>query len=208
MPGARDRDTDTGGPVDGIVGDVITAVGLAATVASTYFGYLGVRHLIRRREARAPAPTPDPAPTPVPAAPPADPAPYDVFVSYGSAESDAAERLAGRLRESGASVFLVRWVAPGLVPLLEAERALSGATLGVLLFGRGTMDDPRITDEYAVLLTRAHEGGLRFVPAPVDDVTLPAFAAIRRPVDLREPGSAHYDTEVARLVRIVRGPAA
>ncbi|MET8135090.1 toll/interleukin-1 receptor domain-containing protein [Streptomyces sp. NPDC006290] len=200
--------------MDAIIGDVATVVGLVTTLASTYFGYLGVRHLIRRRHAGRPEGEPVAEPSAEPtggsAAHPGDDrsggqGTYDVFVSYADTESDAAERLAGCLREVDASVFLVRWVEPGLIPLMEAERALDGAALGVLLFGRTTMDDARIADEYAALLQRAHQGDLRFVPAPVDDVTLPAFAAVRQPVDLRAPGSARYDAEVGRLVRIVRG---
>ncbi|MFE4665001.1 toll/interleukin-1 receptor domain-containing protein [Streptomyces sp. NPDC056716] len=196
--------------MDAVVGDVITAVGLAATVASTYFGYVGVQHLIRRRGSAAPPPS-GPAreePGEQHDERPGEHPSYEVVVSYTTADGEAARRLAESLRRAGASVFLVEWVAPGLLPLLESQRALSEAVLGVLLFGRTTMDDPRIVDEYAALLQRAHGGGLRFVPAPVADVRLPAFAAIRQPVDLREPGSARYDTEVGRLVRVVRGRTA
>lgn len=174
----------------------IALVGLIATVAGTYFGYIGVRGQIRRRRGAglAPAPTPpDPG------------VPYDVFVSYADAEARAAERLAGDLGRAGASVFLVRWVAPGLLPRLESENALASTALGVLLFGDATMDDLRIKDEYAALLQRAHQGGLRFVPARTANGELPLFAAIRQPVDLREPGSPRYDAEVARLAQIVGG---
>ncbi|MFE1291164.1 toll/interleukin-1 receptor domain-containing protein [Streptomyces sp. NPDC058751] len=200
--------------MDGIVGDVVTAVGLVATLASTYFGYLGVRHLVRRRHAGRPdgEPVAEPSAEPAGGAPgtPGDGRPggqgaYDVVVSYADAERGAAERLAGCLRDADASVFLAHWVEPGLVELVETEKALGEAALGVLLFGRTTMDDTRIVEEYAVLLRHSHKGGLRFVPAPVDDVTLPAFADVRRPVDLRTPGSARYEAEVGRLVRIVRG---
>ncbi|MET7702156.1 MULTISPECIES: TIR domain-containing protein [unclassified Streptomyces] len=176
----------------------IALVGLIATVAGTYFGWIGVRGQIRRRRGAGRDPAPSPAP------PPPDPGvPYDVFVSYADAEARAAELLAGDLGRAGASVFLVRWVAPGLLPRLEAENALASTALGVLLFGVATMDDRGIKDEYAALLQRAHEGGLRFVPARTADVELPLFAAIRQPVDLREPGSPRYDAEVARLVEIV-----
>ncbi|MHA5052486.1 TIR domain-containing protein [Streptomyces sp. SD15] len=176
----------------------VALVGLIATVASTYFGYLGVRHVIRRRR------------TDDPVAQPADHRPagqdtYDVFVSYADAEADAARRLAEGLRAADTSVFLVRWVEPGLLPLLETERALTGAALGVLLFGRGAMAEPRIRDEYAAILERAYEGDFRFVPAQIEraeQVGLPRFAAIRRPVDLSEPGTARYDEEIARLAAI------
>lgn len=174
----------------------IGVVGLIATLVSTYFGYVGVRGQIRRRH-RAGPPSPPP---------PQVQGPYEVFVSYATAEAGTAERLAEDLRAAGTSVFLVRWVEPGLRPLLETERALTDAALGVLVFGPGTMDEPRIQDEYAALLDRVHEGGPRFVfvPARTGNVTLPRFAAIRQPVDLSEPGSPGYLTAVARLAEIAR----
>ncbi|MDN0199560.1 toll/interleukin-1 receptor domain-containing protein [Streptomyces sp. S.PNR 29] len=168
---------------------VLTAVGTIAGVASAYLAHVAVRGRIRRPRGEAPRP-PEPRES------------HDVFVSYAAAEADVAERLARDLEEAGASVFLVRWVEPGLRPLLEAERALAGAALGVLLFGPGTMADARIQDEYAALLTGVYERGLRFVPARTEDVTLPGFAAIRQPVDLTEPGGPRYAAEVARLAEI------
>ncbi|WP_404818687.1 TIR domain-containing protein [Streptomyces triticiradicis] len=173
----------------------IALVGLIATVAGTYFGYVGVRGEIRRRRAAVSGPRPVIVPS--------RPDSYDVFVSYAEAEAGAAERLAGDLGRAGSSAFLVRWVEPGLIPLLESERALAETTLGVLLFGPGTMTDPRIMDEYAALLQRAYEGRFRFVPALTGNVELPTFAAIRQPVDLGAPGTARYDSEVASLLEIV-----
>lgn len=169
-----------------------TLVGATAGVASTYFGYVAVRGRIRRRRGDDDPPRP-----------PDTQGTYDVFVSYAAAEADTAERLARDLRAAGASPFLVRWVEPGLLPLLEAERALAHASLGVLLFGPGTMADARIQDEYAALLTGVYERGLRFVPARTGDVTLPGFAAIRQPVDLSEPGGPRYAADVGRLAEIV-----
>ncbi|MET7907522.1 toll/interleukin-1 receptor domain-containing protein [Streptomyces avermitilis] len=184
----------------------IALVGLIATVASTYFAWVPLRNRggLGRRAGRDPGPGPAPRPTPAPPqAQTQTQGPYDVFVSYADAEAEAAERLADRLREAGASVFLVRWVEPGLIPLLETERALVGATLGVLLFGPGTMAESRIREEYAALLQRVHAGGFRFVPARAGSVELPPFADIRRPVDLREPGTPRYDGEVTRLADTV-----
>jgi hypothetical protein len=172
----------------------VAVVGVIAAVASAYFAYVPVRDMVRRRQVRAPRQRP----------PEGQPQrPYDVFVSYADAEAGAAESLAGRLRDAGLSAFLVRWVEPGLIPLLEAERALSDATLGVLLFGVGSMADARIRDEYAALLQRTYDGGLRFVPACVGGAGLPPFAAIRQSVDLGGgPGSEGYEGEVDRLARI------
>ncbi|MHB9861576.1 toll/interleukin-1 receptor domain-containing protein [Streptomyces sp. YIM S03343] len=176
----------------------LAVVGVVVAVVSAYFAYLPVRDVLWRRRRTALAPASDPGPQP-----PEGQEPCDVFVSYADQEADAARRLAGPLREAGLSVFLVRWVEPGLTPLLEAERALGNATLGVLLLGRTTMADLKIRDEYAALLARAHDGGLRLVPALVArDVELPPFAAVRQPVDLSGPGGAGYDAAVAQLVRI------
>ncbi|MDX2709904.1 toll/interleukin-1 receptor domain-containing protein [Streptomyces sp. PA03-6a] len=172
----------------------IGVVGLIIAVVSAYFGYVGVRGRIRRRRGgeggRLVAAEGGDA--------------YEVFVSYAAPDVEEAERLAGCLQGAGIRVFLVRWVEPGLVSYLESERALAGATFGVLLFSDATMADLRIRDEYAALLQRVHGGGFRFVPARTGDVALPQFAAIREPLDLSEPGGPRYDADVSRLVGIVR----
>ncbi|MFF2625397.1 toll/interleukin-1 receptor domain-containing protein [Kitasatospora griseola] len=129
---------------------------------------------------------------------------YDAFVSYAEADTEAAQTLATRLRAEGLRVFLAEWIGPGLVESLEKEAALRVTANGILLFSSATMNDAAIRDEYAVLLQRVHTGGQRFVPVLVDDVELPPFARIRRPADLRNPGSAPYDANLAALVRAVR----
>ncbi|MFJ3670309.1 toll/interleukin-1 receptor domain-containing protein [Streptomyces sp. NPDC090106] len=128
---------------------------------------------------------------------------YDVIVSYASGDGDAAELLAGRLRAVDLEVFLARWVAPGLVPLLEADQALTEAGWGVLVFGPGTTADERASHEYAALLHRKFEAGLRFVPVRTSGDPMPPFAAIHQALDLTRPDTEHYDREVARLVRTI-----
>ncbi|WP_405743509.1 toll/interleukin-1 receptor domain-containing protein [Streptomyces sp. NBC_01525] len=179
--------------------DVIAVISGATALASTYFGYVAVRGQIRRRR------PPDPVEPPVPEPPVPDPAPgYDVFLSYADADADTARRLADRLRDAGLEVFLDAWIGPGLVASLEKERALLASANGVLLFSRATLADPAIRDEYAALLQRDHSGGRRFVPVLTDDVLLPPFARIRRPLDLRDLGADAFDAQLAALVRAVR----
>lgn len=179
----------------------IALAGLLTGVAGAYFGYLAVRERLRRPARRRPGP-------PVPSDPGG---PYDAFVSYGRDDAVPAEALAARLAEHGLRVFLARRTEPGLIPCLEAERALLGSANGVLLYSRSTMDDPDpgLRDEYAALLGRVHSGGRRFVPALLDDVAheeLPPFARIRGAVDLRRPGTPHHDRQIDALVRALRSP--
>ena len=103
-------------------------------------------------------------------------------------------------------VFLAAWVEEGLIVLLEKERAILSTANGVLLFSRASMVQPAMLEDYAALLARVHDGGRRFIPVLIDDVELPPFAAIRKPLDLRGARGADYDRQVGRLIRAVRGP--
>ncbi|GGO95082.1 toll/interleukin-1 receptor domain-containing protein [Wenjunlia tyrosinilytica] len=182
--------------------NLVTAVAsAAAAVATTYFGYLTVRHLVPFRmpfRRRTPAPGPAPEPGPDPAAAPDGS--YDAFISHAREDTEQAERLATDLRERGLRVFLAGCVGLGLVRSLEQERALLGSANGVLVFSRATMADPAVQDEYAALLDRVHSGGRRLVPVRIDDAALPPLAGIRVPLKLAAPGTDEYDEQMARLV--------
>lgn len=168
-------------------------VGVVGTVAAVVSTGIEVRGRMSRRR------------SPAPASPPVNQGGrYDVFISYAEADSGAAETLAGRLSAEGLRVFLAKWIGPGLVESLEKEAALSSSANGILVFSTATMNDAAIRDEYAALLDRVHTGGRRFVPVLVEDVELPPFARIRRPVDLRDPDSAPFDDGLAMLVRALQ----
>ncbi|MGW5638985.1 TIR domain-containing protein [Streptomyces sp. NPDC003832] len=188
----------------GLVSVLLTAVGV-------WFTYPGHR---TRRAGAGPAPAPTVPPVPqapsVPPEPSGSRQPYDALVAYADGDADAAELLARKLHEAELHVFLARWVEPGLVPLTGTDHALTEVPWGVLLFGSGTLADGRACDEYAALLHRKHEGGLRFVPARTTHDPLPPLAAIHQALDLTRPGTDHYEQQVARLVRLIRAarPAA
>lgn len=169
----------------------VSVTGTAAGIAAAWFGYLPVRHLLRRRGETA-------------AAPPrlAGDAGYDAFISYAEADAALAERLALGLRSRGVRVFLRKWVAVGLVEYLEKDAALRTAANGILLFSDATMRDPAIRDDYAAVLQRVHHGGRLFIPVLVGETDLPPYARIRKPLDLVRPGdrAAQLD-ELAELIR-------
>jgi hypothetical protein len=172
---------------------VLTGIGAAAGLAGTYFAYLAVDHRFRRGSR-------SPSVPPVPAGRGA----FDVFISYAAADSECAENLAGALRGHGLSVFLAAWIAPGLVVLLEQERALLRSAHGILVFSRAAMAQPAIVEEYAALLGRARASGGRFIPVIIDDVALPPFAAIRQPVRFRDGAGCADEAQVDGLARAVR----
>ncbi|MEV4580928.1 TIR domain-containing protein [Nonomuraea jabiensis] len=127
---------------------------------------------------------------------------YDLFLSYVDADAAAARRLARRLLTAhGLSVFFAEWsVGPGVVELVAKGEAIGRAAHGALLFSRNSVGDAELMDTYAALLTQVYNGSAgRFVPVRLDDVELPRFAEIRRPIDLRRG----YDAEVAKLAAAV-----
>jgi hypothetical protein len=132
--------------------------------------------------------------------------PYDAFISYAPQDSARAIELAEQLKGRGIRVFLAEWIEDGLIETLEKEKALLGAANGILVFSAATMANPATQADYAALLNRVNESGGRFVPVLLERVTLPPFAAIRRPADLTDPASPGYDARVDRLAKAV-GPA-
>lgn len=81
---------------------------------------------------------------------------------------------------------------------------MADAANGVLILSRATMYDQAIRDEYAVMLHRVRTGGRRFVPVLVEDVELPPFAAIRKPLDLSGASRSGYQRQLTSLVRALR----
>jgi hypothetical protein len=131
----------------------------------------------------------------------------DAVICFAQQDVTAVERLALRLRRKGVTVWIEPWVDPGLVVLLEKERAIGKAANGILVFSRAAVTQPEVMDDYAALLTRVHEpGGRRFVPVLIEDVPLPRFAALRRALDLTgDP--ADEEGRIDLLVRAIHSGA-
>ncbi|QXJ21187.1 toll/interleukin-1 receptor domain-containing protein [Actinomadura graeca] len=127
----------------------------------------------------------DPEPGPVLEPVPDPGGEIDAVMCFAEQDVATVERLALKLRRRGVTVWIEPWVEPGLVVLLEKERAIGAASNGILVFSRAAVTQPGVLDDYAALLARVHEpGGRRFVPVLIEDVPLPRFAALRRPLDL------------------------
>ncbi|MBU2670975.1 toll/interleukin-1 receptor domain-containing protein [Actinoplanes bogorensis] len=168
---------------------IVAIISMIAGVLAAWLAYVAVRGRVRRRKT-----------TLSKIAPPTGS--YDVFVSYAEDDKDRATWLANGLQSRGLQVFLKEWVGPGLIEQAEQERALDATANGVLLFSTSTMTQPDIRQEYAALLERVHTTGRRFVPVLIDDVDLPPFARIRKPLDLTD--RRHDDANLDRLAQALR----
>jgi hypothetical protein len=143
--------------------------------------------------------------TPPAVASSADPDPgHHAVVCCTGPDTVAAERLAVRLRAEGLRVLLARRTGQGLAESLDADMSLRAPATGLLVLGSATLDDAAVRDAYAALLRQDRSGGQRFVPVLVDDAELPPFTRSHHPVDLRNPGSAPYEKNLAALVRALR----
>lgn len=136
----------------------------------------------------------------------------DCFLSYNSADKQAARKLAEILRDRGLSVWLDEWcLRPGLpcLPLIEA--GIQSCPSFVVLVGKDGFG-PWQSEEMRAALSRAVGEKRTVIPViPVllaDDAAapkLPLFLAGRECVDLPPAGDADYACAIDRLVWGIRG---
>lgn len=166
----------------------------------------GRRADIERTAARWAAPTPPPLDSPPSAAPAGDPAAWDVYMSYARTDLTACNTLATALHEHGLRVFFDEWeVAPGDVLVHRLDTGLRDSRNGVLVVSRAAFAHPWVLQEYAALLTRAVDHGLRLVPVLIADAELPPLLATRVCVDIRGQPGPTRDEAVRRLALTLRG---
>ncbi|QXJ22363.1 toll/interleukin-1 receptor domain-containing protein [Actinomadura graeca] len=199
---------------------ILTSVGTTAGVVAATAGVVGTAHNLRRsREARAAPSRAAPAPpgSPAPASPPAGahgtagPPPggasrdeRDVFVAYSRDDETWVRDLAVRLEAAGFTVWLDAWdVGEGEVFVERIEAGIRRARNALMVIGARTPDEPLTRQEYAALMTRSIERGLRFIPVVRGAGEVPVFLATRRCVDFRDP--APFEERFDVLVRALRG---
>jgi hypothetical protein len=132
---------------------------------------------------------------------------YDASICYAPQDAARATELARQLAARGREIFLAELIGYGLIELLEKQKAVLGSANGILIFSATTMASHTVQSDYAILLNQVNENGGRFVPVLIEHVRLPPFAAIRKPVDLTDPGSPDYEARIDRLAEAIRpGP--
>ena len=160
-----------------VAGLIITAVGTVAGMVAAYFAWVTVRPRLISRESQARFVTPAQRVVRVQGG--SMGSVYDVFISYSHDDldwvSDFARRLEGEgLRVARDEVFL----KPGDVLVHALEQAIRDSAHGILVFSPTAIASGWVQQEYAALMQRSIQDGIRFIP--VLSVTL-SCPVSRRP---------------------------
>ena len=130
---------------------------------------------------------------------------YDVFISYSQDDVAWVSRLAKRLEGEGFTVARDEVVLkPGDLLVHAIEQAIRDSAHSILVFSPASVASGWVQQEYAALMQRSIEHGVRFIPVIIEDVELPAFAATRYYVDFRGVSKAEYDKRVAKIAEALR----
>lgn len=186
-----------------MAGLVFAAVGTVAGVAGAYFAWLAVRP--RLRSMKILADQSQSANLAIPIMGGSVGFLYDVFVSYSHDDLDWVTGFAERLESEGFRVARDEVVfKPGDVLVHAIEQAIRDSAHGILIFSPASVASGWVQQEYAALMQRSIQGGLRFIPVVIDDVELPVFAATRYYVDFQNVSAAEYDLLIVKIIKALR----
>lgn len=130
---------------------------------------------------------------------------YDVFVSYSHDDLDWVTDFAWQLEGQGFRVARDEVVLkPGDLLVHAIEQAIRDSAHGILVFSTASVASGWVQQEYAALMQRSIQAGLRFIPVVIDDVELPGFAATRYYADFRDVSAAGYDRLIAKITEALR----
>jgi hypothetical protein len=130
---------------------------------------------------------------------------YDVFVSYSHDDLDWVTGFAERLEGEGFRVARDEIILkPGDVLVHSIEQAIRDSAHGILVFSPASVASVWVQHEYAALMQRSIQDGLRFIPVLIDDVELPVFAATRYYADFRDVSAAEHDRLVGQITKALR----
>lgn len=130
---------------------------------------------------------------------------YDVFISYSHDDGDWVTRFAKRLEGAGFRVARDEVILkPGDVLVHAIEQAIRDSAHGILAFSPASIASGWVRQEYATLMQRSIQDGLRFIPVIIGDVELPSFAATRYYADFRDVSDAEYEQLIAKITQALR----
>jgi hypothetical protein len=111
--------------------------------------------------------------------------PYDVFISYNSADRSTAERLAAELRQHGFAVWLDRWeILVGHNIVDEVYRGIRSSEFVIVLLSCNSVDSRWVTEELARgRLREIEEQQIRVLPVRLEPCEIPEPLKTKRYAD-------------------------
>lgn len=127
-------------------------------------------------------------------------APFDVFLSYHSGDSEWVGRLKERLVADGLRVWLdSEQIRPGDRFPGALASAIDQVTSVIVVLSPGSVASPWVEEEFNLALAKRR----RVIAALIDDAEPPGFLQGRTWVDFRDP--AAFDSSLAQLVYGITG---
>lgn len=132
-----------------------------------------------------------------------------VFCSYRSADLDAVEDFAGRLRASGVEAWLDLWeIAAGDNLVTRMDEGVDGCDAALIFISEAWFDRAWAYDEYTSLVLRKVEDGIRLIPLLLEDDAGGGLSR-RLPARLRvlaRRSVADFDSVLDALLGVDRRP--
>jgi hypothetical protein len=130
---------------------------------------------------------------------------YDVFISYSHDDIDWVTGFAARLVREELRVARDEVVLkPGDVLVHAIEQAIRNSAHAILVFSPSSLASGWVRQEYATLMQRSIESGMRFIPVVIESVELPGFAATRYYADFRNVSADEYDRLIGKITIALR----
>lgn len=127
-------------------------------------------------------------------------APFDVFLSYHSGDSEWVGRLKERLVSRGVRVWLdSEQIRPGDRYPGTLAAAINNVTTVVVVLSPGSVASPWVEEEFTLALAKRR----RVIAALIDEAEPPGFLQGRTWVDFRDP--AAFDASFAQLLYGITG---
>jgi hypothetical protein len=134
---------------------------------------------------------------------------WDVFISYGHADSDIALRIRTALTKKGVDrVWIdVEQILPGDVFVKKIEDGLERSSAVAILISPASLASGWVEEEYtrAISLTKRLRNSVRVIPVVIKAASVPGFLASRSWVDFQD--ESRFDANIDLLAKgILRRP--
>jgi len=127
------------------------------------------------------------------------PKPFDVFLSYSSADTNWVTRLKSDLEQRGIKVWFDRdQIRPGSFFAEAIGKGLVDSKTFIIVVSPDSIQSSWVRDEYHRALSFTNKGGLHIIPVIINNATPPDFLSGRQCIDFSD--EALYQDNINRLI--------